>query len=109
MDQQTLQRLLHEIETLDVQKGLDMAGLLNINEELSQLLTWLVRKNRFQQSEFESRLDCTHAQANQLMKALMKKGIVEFADDDELNFHTNIRLGRNYRVPKDVWKVLDDL
>lgn len=109
MDQQTFQQVLRELESLELRKGLSMTDLLGISDELNQLLTWLVRKNRFEQGELETQWELTHPQANQLMKALMMHGIVELVDDEGSNFHTSIRLGRNYRVPKDVWKVFDDL
>jgi hypothetical protein len=109
MDQQTFQQILGELESLDIRKGLSMTDMLGMSDNLNQMLTWLVRKNRFEQGELETQMDLTHSQSNQLMRALMVHGIVELVDDEGSNFHTSIRLGRNYRVPKDVWKVFDDL
>lgn len=109
MDGTVLERLLNEIEALQVSGGMDMNELLDISDELRQVLIWMVRKHGFQVQELAEHLSMNATELEALLDAMQNKGLVEEqAETQRFQVHVKTtRLSRKYQVPKDVWKVFD--
>lgn len=109
MDGTVLERLLNEIEALQVSGGMDMNELLDISDELRQVLIWMVRKHGFQVQELAEHLSMNTTELEALLDAMQNKGLVEEqAETQRFQVHVKTtRLSRKYQVPKDVWKVFD--
>lgn len=106
-----IQRLLNEVDALEVHGGIDMNELLNISDELRQLLVWMIRCNGFHPKDIEENLSCTEAEALEILELLGRKALIteEAADDTQVYYvqMAGTRSGRKFRVAQDIWKVID--
>ncbi len=109
MDDKTFKKLLVEVRQLDMRDGIDMNDLLNISDELSHALTWMIRNSGFQAPDLGQYLGGDERQAQQLLDALNEKNMVEEVKATQ-RFYPQMaqaRSGRKYRVARDVWKALE--
>ena len=110
MDEQTFKRVLSEVEELDVAVGMDMNKLLALSDALRQTFTWIIRKNVFSTEELADYLATDTKGAQKLIDLLTLKGYIEFQTEQQGKYHANVtttRFIRKYRVPKDVWKLIE--
>jgi DNA-binding MarR family transcriptional regulator len=110
MDEQTFKRVLSEVDELDAAAGMDMNKLLALSEALRQIFTWIIRKNVFAPDELADHLAVDKKDAQKLINLLTYKGYIEFQTEHEGKYHANVttsRFIRKYRMPKDVWKLID--
>jgi len=110
MDDQAFQRLLSQVDDLEALQGIDMNELLNVPDELSQLLSWMVRQHNFLVEDLAAYLACETAAAQVLLERLTSKSLVEEVKDTtmfQVHLVSSRRSARKYRVSDDVWKVFD--
>lgn len=111
MDDRTYEQVLSELKRLDEAVGMDMNKLLAFSDDLREMLTWIIRKNKFSIEELAGHLALDTSRTQQLLNLLTLKGYVEFESTQEgKQYHANVTTSkfiRKYRVPKDVWKLLD--
>ncbi|MBN2548043.1 MAG: hypothetical protein JXB15_02710 [Anaerolineales bacterium] len=120
MEELTFQKIIEELETMPVVDSVSMMHILSISDELRQLITWMIRKNRFQDEELANYLGLDSSHARKLLFTMMYKGVIKEAesderksasDEDDLNpteYQTNIRIAPRYRVHKDITDIFDD-
>ncbi len=120
MDDKAYQNLLHEFSSLSIPKprgtgplgegtgssGLTMTQILELSDEARQLLTWMIRKNRFQDQELAERLSVSITQARKLLYMMLSKGLISELNTEqpekESEYRTNISLSPKYKVPKNI-------
>ena len=109
MEEPLIQRLLKEVNALEIHGGIDMNELLNISEELRQLLVWMIRRKGFHPKELEQYLSCDEAGAQEILELLAKKALIEEVADSQTYYvqMAGTRSGRKYRIAQDIWKVID--
>ncbi len=112
MDAPTFQKLLDEVQTLDVQNGIDMNELINVSDELRQVLVWMIRTNGFLEKELEEFVGLGQAEVQKLLDCLASKSMVEEVKQSQQSrkFYaqvTSSRVARKYRVAPDIWKAFD--
>ena len=111
MDDKTYEQIIQNLGSIDASDGLDMSEILSITDDLRQLLTWMIRKNRFDSKEVMAHFSLKKHQVRQLIFTLKTKGFIEETKSDnprQEEFHVNVKQGRNYRVPTGIWKVFDE-
>jgi hypothetical protein len=109
MDNKTLKKLLAEIDQLDMRDGIDLNKLLDISDELSQVLTWMIRNSGFQAPDLGKYLGADERQAQRILDALDAKDMVEEVKSTQ-RFYPQLaqtQASRKYRVSRDVWKALE--
>ena len=111
MDQQTYEKLLADLEEVDARDGLDINDLLFITDDLRKLLTWMVRRSRFDSYDLSSHTELDKSRIRELLAVLLRKGFIEITEaEEQVQYQTRVTgsFSRKYRVPSDVWKLLDD-
>lgn len=111
MDQQTYDEILAGLERVDAKDGVDINELLFLSEDLRKLLTWMVRISRFDSHDLTSHMDLDKATIKELLGVMLRKGLIEITEaEEQVQYQTRVTgsFSRKYRVPSDVWKLLDD-
>ena len=108
MDQQTLKRILRELEGMESSRGLEMGELLDVSDELRRTLTWMVRKRRFEVKDLAKKIKLDNSAARQLINAMLRKGMLTITDAEDVEqYSTTMRFIPKYRVSEDIWKKLE--
>jgi hypothetical protein len=110
MDERTFKRVLSEVDELDAAAGMDMNKLLTLSDALRQIFTWIIRQNVFTTEALADHLAVDAKDAQKLINLLTYKGYVEFQTESQGKYHANVtttRFIRRYRMPKDVWKLIE--
>jgi transcription initiation factor IIE alpha subunit len=109
MDTATFQQIMQELESLvERTDGLQMSELLDVSPDLRELITWMIRKKRFQDEDIAEYLGLGFPRARKLILMLMFKGFIAEADQEEGQYHTQIKVSPRYRVPKNVLNLFDE-
>lgn len=109
MDDKTFKKLLAEIGGLEMRDGIDLNKLLDISDELSQVLAWMIRNSGFQAPDLGKHLGGDEHQAQQILDALAARAMVEEVKTTQ-RFYPQMaqtHSSRKYRVSRDVWKALE--
>ena len=109
MDQETLNQLLQEVNTMQESGRLEMGELLEASDELRQLLIWMVRQKQFEVADVAEQTGLGSSGSKDLINALLRKGILHITDSEKVDkFSTTMRFVPKYKVPEDIWKALED-
>ena len=111
MDSESYEELKKTIEQFNASDGIDMNELVMLPEELSKLLSWMVRKKEFSSEDLSIHLDLNEANTYSIIDSLTtKKLIEEIQSAPRTKYRLLIRSTRKakkYRVPKDIWDAFD--
>lgn len=109
MDQDLFAQLLIELASLPDMDGVSMSEIVFLPEHLRVLMNWMVRENSFQFNNLAVFLKQDEENTHLILGMLVKKGLVEEVEGDEQEeYQIHLKASRNYQVPKDIWKVIDD-
>lgn len=105
-------QLLAEIEALpsSFDTGeLNMTRLLVFPPGLRQLLTWMMRQKVVQMAAVAEYLAQDEPTTQAFLEGMIRKGLIEEARSQTGTlYQVPIRSSRNYRVPDQVWKAIDE-
>ena len=100
---------MQELESLVEQTdGLQMSELLEVSPDLRELITWMIRKRHFEGEDLAEYLGLGLSRARKLILMLMYKGFIAETDQEEGQYHTQIKVSPRYRVPKNVLNLFDE-
>jgi len=109
MDQDVFAQLLIELASLPDMDGVSMSEIVFLPEHLRALMNWMVRENSFQFDNVAVFLKQNEENSRLILDILVTKGLIEeVKGDDQEVYQIHLKVSRNYRVPKDIWKVIDD-
>lgn len=105
-------QLLAEFEALPASFDtgeLNMTRLLVFPPGMRQLLTWMMRQKVVQVSAVAAYLEQDEPTTQAFLDGLIHKGLLEEARSQTGRlYQVPIRSSRNYRVPDQVWKAIDE-
>lgn len=109
MNQDVFAHLLIELASLPDMDGVSMSEIVFLPEHVRILMNWMIRENSFQFGNLAVFLNQDEENTRLILDILVKKGLVEEVKGDEQEgYQIHLKVSRNYRVPKDIWKVIDD-
>lgn len=111
MDLQSYEGLKKTIEQLDASNGIDMNELVMLPEELSKLLSWMVRKKEFNSEDLSIHLNLNETNTYSIIDSLTAKKLIEEIQSAPSKKYRllirSTRKSKKYRVPKDIWDAFD--
>ena len=112
MDEKTFKKLISELQNMPMMESVSMSQILDTSDEIRDLLTWLIRLNRFQVDDMAEHLEISHSRAQLLLFTMMNKGLIAEIPDEDSDaaggiYRTNLRIIPKYRVPKDISNIFD--
>jgi len=105
-------QLLAEFETMPSSFAageLNMTRILVFPPGMRQLLTWMMRQKVVQVAAVAEYIGQDESTAQSFLEGMIHKGLIEEARRQTGTlYQVPIRSSRNYRVPDQVWKAIDE-
>lgn len=111
MDSETFRILWQEIEDLQMEGGIELTMLISLSDELSNLISWMLRVNRFTADELSQYLALDVCQANIILHSLKEKGIIQISGHSIQDLYEPITKPKQDKVEKglskSIWEKLE--
>jgi len=105
-------QLLAEFETMPPSFAageLNMTRILVFPPGMRQLLTWMMRQKVVQVAAVAEYLEQDEVTTQAFLDEMIRKGLIEEARSQTGTlYQVPVRSSRNYRVPDQVWKAIDE-
>jgi len=108
MEKEAFETLKDELAGMANFDGIQMSELLFLPDQVRNLLNWMVRHRDVPFDQLIIYLKQDAPNTRSVLTALIDKGLVEEITGKEEHYQVHLNPTRNYRVSRNIWKVLDE-